>query len=151
MNVVPDLLLGAHAAVTLFMVGVIWFVQVVHYPLFARVGSGYAQYQLEHMQRTGWIVIPPMLTEAGLVALLAAGSVLPLGFDTALSPGAASVGAGLLALVWGSTFFIQVPLHERLARGFDPELARRLVRSNWVRTAAWSARGLLAILWLAAN
>jgi hypothetical protein len=28
-------LLLAHAAATLFMVGVIWFVQLVHYPLFA--------------------------------------------------------------------------------------------------------------------
>jgi hypothetical protein len=32
------LLLLANAAATLFMVGVIRFVQVVHYPLFARVG-----------------------------------------------------------------------------------------------------------------
>ena len=38
----PDadvLLLLLHAAATLFMTGLIWFVQVVHYPLFARVGE----------------------------------------------------------------------------------------------------------------
>lgn len=31
-------LLLVHAAVTLYMTGVIWFVQVVHYPLFSCVG-----------------------------------------------------------------------------------------------------------------
>src|SRR5918998_3799546 len=29
-----------HLAATLVMVGVIWFVQIVHYPPFSRVGSG---------------------------------------------------------------------------------------------------------------
>jgi hypothetical protein len=28
-----------HLAATLYMVGVIWFVQVVHYPLFSKVGG----------------------------------------------------------------------------------------------------------------
>ena len=35
----PDVLLLVHAASTLFMAGVIWFVQVVHYPLMASVGT----------------------------------------------------------------------------------------------------------------
>ena len=34
-----EVLVVAHAAATLFMVGVIWFVQVVHYPLMARVSA----------------------------------------------------------------------------------------------------------------
>ena len=32
------LLLQLHALATIFMAGVIWFVQVVHYPLFRAVG-----------------------------------------------------------------------------------------------------------------
>jgi hypothetical protein len=48
------------------MTGLIWFVQVVHYPLFARVGGdGYREYQIEHMRRTGWVVGPAMLAELG--------------------------------------------------------------------------------------
>ena len=34
------LLLLLHAGATFFMCGLIWFVQIVHYPLFAQVGSG---------------------------------------------------------------------------------------------------------------
>ncbi len=36
---INDWLLFVHAAMTLFMVGVIWFVQIVHYPLFRGVGE----------------------------------------------------------------------------------------------------------------
>jgi hypothetical protein len=46
-----------------------------------------------------------------------------------------------------STFAVQVPLHARLAAGFDPQAHRRLVLTNWWRTAAWSLRSLLA-LWI---
>ena len=39
----------ANAAATLFMTGLIWFVQVVHYPLFAFVsGPGAAAYAARH-------------------------------------------------------------------------------------------------------
>src|SRR5206468_3820837 len=58
------------------------------------------------------------------------------------------VGLALLVGVWVSTAFVQVPCHEVLARGFDPAVHRRLVRSNGIRTAGWSLRGLLA-LWMA--
>lgn len=46
------------------MVGVIWFVQVVHYPLFVRVGpSGFSTYSGAHSRLTGYVVGPPMLVE----------------------------------------------------------------------------------------
>lgn len=47
-------LLVVHAATTLFMVGVIWFVQIVHYPLCSRVGgAAFAGYERDHVRRTG--------------------------------------------------------------------------------------------------
>ena len=53
------------------------------------------------------------------------------------------VGLTLLAVVWGSTFFLQVPAHEKLASRFDATTHRRLVRSNWIRTVGWTFRGIL--------
>jgi hypothetical protein len=35
-----------------------------------------------------------------------------------------------------------------LARGFDADVHARLVGTNWIRTAAWSARALL-LAWCA--
>ena len=55
----------AHVAATLFMVGVIWFVQVVHHPLFSRVGpEKFSLYSEAHSRLTTYVVGPPMLVEA---------------------------------------------------------------------------------------
>ena len=135
-------LLIAHAAATLWMTGLIWFVQVVHYPLFALVGStGFAAYESAHATRTTLVVGPPMLVELATTVFL-----LSLAEET-VPRSAAWVGAALLALIWVSTALLQVPQHNILAAGFDRPAYQMLVTSNWLRTAAWSLRGVLA-LWL---
>ncbi|MEN9504491.1 MAG: hypothetical protein RI958_417, partial [Actinomycetota bacterium] len=48
-----------------------------------------------------------------------------------------------------STVFLQVPQHAELARARDPRREQRLVRSNWIRTAAWTARGAAVLVMLA--
>lgn len=132
-------ILLTHAAATWFLVGLIWIVQVVHYPLFSLVGAdGYVAYQRSHMSRITWIVAPAMFVEL----FVAAAAVWVLG--SALS----WIGAALLAGVWGSTFLLQVPLHGRLIGGFDANAHRLLVMTNWLRTALWSARGGVALLML---
>jgi hypothetical protein len=136
-----ECLLVLHAAMTLFMVGVIWFVQVVHYPLFSRVGqAAFPEYEHHHVRRTGWVVGLPMLVELATAIAI----VWCLGGPLAW------FGLGLLAVVWTSTGLWQVPAHRRLERGFDAADQRWLVRTNWVRTGAWSARGILAFALLVA-
>ena len=135
-------LLLFQAVCTLAMVGVIWFVQLVHYPLYAAVGEGEFQaYQAQHVRRTGWVVIPLMLGELG-TALAA------LRYPGPASAAEVALGLALLGLIWGSTFLLQVPRHERLARGRDLESARSLVTTNWLRTLGWSARGALVVVLL---
>ena len=137
----------AHAFSTLAMCGLCWFVQVVHYPLFAEIGpERFSRYESEHVRRTTWIVAPLMLTELATAGLLAA---LSSRGEPGVGGTLAWIGVGLLAMVWLSTFGVQVPLHARLQRSFDPRDVSTLVRTNWVRTVAWSARGVVAlcILW----
>lgn len=136
-------LLAVHAVATLFMVGLIWVIQLVHYPLFARVGHAeFALYEREHMRRIGWIVGPVMLVELatsiGLVVRM-----IP-GVDARL----AWTGLVLVALIWASTAAVQAPTHARLANGKDERLIRRLVLSNWLRTVLWSLRGGIAMAML---
>lgn len=132
----------AHLAATLFMMGLIWFVQVVHYPLFSSTGqSEFAAYERRHTRLTTWVVIPPMFLE-GVTGLLLCW-LRPAGIPI----GALWVGMALAGMLWLSTALIQVPCHALLCRGFDAAAHRRLVRSNWVRTIGWSLRGLLA-LWI---
>ena len=56
---------------------------------------------------------------------------------------------GLLAIVWASTAFLQVPCHDKLTNGFDAAVHSQLVLSNWIRTVGWTARGIL-VTWMLA-
>ena len=130
----------ANLAATFFMIGLIWFVQVVHYPLFDRVGrEGFTAYEMAHSQLTSLVVIPPMLIELVTTGLLLIARPVGMRYWEALA------GTVLLVVVWGSTFFLQVPRHGELALGFDPAAQSALVATNWIRTVAWSLRGVLLI------
>lgn len=132
------LLVVVNAAATLYMMGLIWVVQVVHYPLFDRVGRAvFAAYESDHTRLITLIVGPPMLIEAATSAVLALAP--PRGVS-----GALLMVAFLLVLVaWGVTALFSVPSHGKLARGFDEYAHRSLVRTNWLRTAAWTVRSAL--------
>lgn len=136
-------ILCAHAASTAMMCGLIWFVQVVHYPMFRHVGDAqFIEYERIHQQRTTWIVAPLMLIELVTGAWIALAGLAP--FWLAWS------GVGLIGLLWLSTACVQVPLHARLSKGWDARAGRALVLTNWVRTLAWSVRTVIA-LWMLAG
>lgn len=132
----------AHLGATWFMTGLIWFVQVVHYPLFSRVRGDYSGYQQSHMRRTTWVVAPMMLLEVSTAAALCVAR--PGWFEA----WAAWANLGLLGLIWASTALLQVPAHQELLTGFAVSPHAALVRTNWLRTIAWSLRsaGLSAVL-----
>ena len=96
----PTTLLLSHTFATVFMTGLIWFVQIVHYPLLASVGcESYAGYQQQHEQRTGWLVAPVMLLE------LATGILLVFYGPERDRSSWLIVNLALLAVIWLSTFF----------------------------------------------
>lgn len=130
---------------TLALAGLIWTVQIVHYPLFGWVGeSGFAAFHAEHSRRIAWLVVPLMAAElGGAVALVAARPTL-------VPVWAAWLGLVLVGVVWCTTALLSVPQHRRLAGGFEPRAHACLVGSNWIRTAAWTTRAGL-LVWLAAR
>ena len=137
----PLLILLINLAATWFLTGLIWFVQVVHYPQFCDVGAdAFGAYHRRHTRLTTRVVAGPMLVEAATaVALLWwGGGVLPAAMAWA--------GVGLVAVVWLSTAFVQVPRHHRLSTGYAADVGRALCSTNWIRTAAWSARAVI-MLW----
>ena len=133
-------------AASWYMVGFIWTMQVLHYPLFDRVGrDAFAGYEIEHNRRFGLLVGPG-------IAIVVLTTLAQLVSRPVSTPLAAVIGeAVLLVVIIVSTVLYQAPQHARLSSGFDPAAYRTLVRSNWVRTVAWSLLGLLDLwlLWLA--
>lgn len=130
-----------HAAAVWFMTGVIWTMQVLNYPLLARVGADtFTDYEQAHNARFARVVGPGV----GVTTLATVGLLLakPTALDWA-TPIAAAV---LLAVIVASTLAFQAPAHTRLADGYDRNVHARLVRSNWIRTAAWTAIAALDLL-----
>ncbi len=127
-------------AATLFMTGLIWFVQIVHYPLFLRIPpAAFVPYERTHTTRTGWVVAPIMLLELITAAALLVLSA-PLRHSTAFL-----TATTLLAAVWISTAVLQIPLHRRLSASPDPAAITSLIHTNWLRTIAWSLRSILLL------
>jgi hypothetical protein len=129
----PARVIAAQAFASIYLTGVIWIVQLVHYPAFALVeDTSFTSFHARHSRMMTWLVGPIMLAELGTAAWLARG------LDARWLLNLASV-----LVPFGATFLLSVPCHDRLAAGRDPLLVARLVRTNWVRTVAWSARAVV--------
>lgn len=133
-----DIVLVTNVLATWTMVGVIWFVQVVHYPLLSVVPvEAAAGVAVEHQRRTGWVVMLPMALEGVTTLMLLA--MVPVGVAWFV-PWLAGVP---LAVALGATVLLSVPRHARMAANPDPSVGRELVTTNWVRTVAWTLRGVI--------
>jgi hypothetical protein len=115
----------------------IWLVQVIIYPGFHRIPSGsFTDYHRWYVNRVSLIVSPLMISELTMTTWWL--------LDTLSTVSA--ISAGLVLLVWISTFLLQVPIHRRLKFGKEENLIRRLVATNWIRTIAWSLKALVVTL-----
>lgn len=131
-------ILLTHMAATWAMVGFIWTIQVLQYPLMAEVPpEGFPRFEAVHQRRVTAVIAlfgPVEVVMAALVFL-----------TVDVVPGWLSFSSGaVLAAIWISTAFFYAPLHGRLADRFDTVLHRRLVTTNWIRTIAWTIRGVAA-------
>jgi len=131
-------LAAVHLAATAALTGLIWFVQLVHYPLLVMVPAEvFPAYESAHILRTTPVVLALMLIEVA--------TAIGLWASDNGAPRAAFIGILLLGIIWASTTSLQAPLHTYLQDGFSAELHTKLIVSNWIRTIAWSARCGLAI------
>lgn len=140
-----DRIAVVHLAATGFMVGMIWTIHVVHYPLFSLVNEPYRPFQEAHMARiSGLLAVPWGLEGVTTLALLL---TAPAGQQRTL----AVVGAALLAAVVLVTALGAAPIHGQLVDSFDAALHRRLLRVDLARTILWSGRLVVAgwIVWIA--
>lgn len=132
------LLLLVHAGATCFLAGLVWVVQLVVYPGFREAGDAAAWPALHaaHCRRMALAVSVPWavqgLSLAGL--LVRHDAPLPLLAVTSL--------LALATVVL--TVTVSVPLHEQLPT-YDDGVARRLIATNWWRTAAWTAGAVCSL------
>jgi len=129
-----------HLVATGFMVGLIWTIHAVHYPLFAFVAEPYAPFQSEHMRRITMLLVVPW----GAETLSAFGLLLTA--DTNAQRNWSLIGGGLVVAIVAVTGLLAAPAHGRLLERFDEEEHRRLMSVDLVRTLLWTARGIVACI-----
>ena len=133
-------LILVHYTMCAMLSGLIWFVQIVHYPLFLKVPEEQRPaYCQAHTYYTSWVVVPLMVTELTTAVVIT--FLLPKLFWI--------VNLLLLLSIWASTFLRQVKQHNQLCVDGDIKVAAELVRSNWTRTFLWNVRLVFLTIYFA--
>lgn len=137
--VIDRLLLGAHVLSVCFCAGLVWVIQLLVYPGFAAVGphEGWREFHDRHTRTMATLVTGPWAVQGLTCAWLLVAA--PVSWPFAIAAGVC--GAVTVAV----TVLVSVPCHQRLSQGYDATVLDRLVRTNWYRTAAWSAGALVAV------
>jgi hypothetical protein len=126
------------AAAAWYGAGFIWTMQILNYPLLSRIAaSSFSDYETAHNRRFGLVVAPGVLVVVATTVLIFLERPRPI----PIGPMIAIVG--LIATILLATIVLLAPAHGRLARGFDAAVHARLVSSNWIRVAAWTALAVL--------
>lgn len=126
-----------HVASTFFMTGLIWIIQLLHYPSYRFIQTEkFSSYQNFHTNRITFIVGPVMLIE------VLSGMYLTVTSDWTSAWTLNFVG---LCLIWLSTLFFSIPAHNQLHWAYNEKVISRLIKTNWLRTLTWSFRSLLML------
>ena len=123
--------------VNLFLFSLILITQFVSYPLFLKVNEKhFAAYHQSYTFYISIIVMPAMVVELFLSINQIIHSV---DYFSVLN-------IVIIAMIWMSTFFIQVPIHNKIAFKYDKKLITKLITTNWIRTYAWTCKLFICIL-----
>ena len=132
-----DFLFFLNVISAFLLTGVIWTVQIVHYPSFHYIDKlSFTNFHNFHERRISIIVMPLMLIELITSIALYIHNMWSIIFALNLL---------IVGLIWCSTFFVLVPIHSIFSEKKDKILIEKLVNTNWIRTFLWSIRMLLII------
>lgn len=123
--------------VNVFLLSLILITQFVSYPLFLKVDKKhFTTYHQSYTFYISIVVMPAMLIE------------LFLSFNQIIhSVDYFSIlNIALLGVIWLSTFFIQVPIHNKIAFNYDKKMIKKLISTNWIRTYAWTCKLFICVI-----
>lgn len=117
-----------------YMLAIIWLIQLIHYPSFLHINENeFKDFHAKHTQIMGFLVGPVMVLELIISCMQ-------------LSTGVNASSISLLIIVlclWFFTFFVSVPIHNKLSGGFQKTLIQKLILTNWLRTLLWTIKFLM--------
>lgn len=122
----------------LIMVGVSLITHFVTYPSFKLIKSSlFSEFHKSYTNKMLFIVAPVMILE--LIS-----SLFLVIFD--VSDNNTEIGLLIsLLLIWFLTFFIIVPIHNKLTVNYNKDLNQKLIKYNGLRTIFWIIKLILFI------
>ena len=118
------------------LVGVILMTQFINYPLFKSIKSDFTNYHKQYTERMGYVVAPLMVIELILVTYITLHHKENLFVIFIFL---------LTIIIWASTFFIQVPIHNTLSKKKEKNKIIVLNKSNYIRTICWIIKLIISI------
>jgi hypothetical protein len=133
-----------YCAATYSMTGLIWLVQLVHYPTYRFIEEKeFAKFQKFHVRTITFIVGPVMMLELFSISLLLGIGLLTSEETLMIKITEIWIQFILTFVIWISTVIFSIPLHHLLEQKKDLTIIRRLVLTNWPRTIFWSIKSVL--------
>ena len=119
-----------------FMFGLILTTQIVSYPMFLKAEENFSVYHMSYVNKISTIAAPLMIIELFLSLLF----IILLQSYFAISIFL------IMILIFLSTFFIQVPIHEKLKNNFNVYLCNKLINTNWIRVFLWLSKCIISFI-----
>lgn len=125
-----------HLAACFLMIGPLWFVQLVHYPLLGFAKVDFKGVERKHVFYTSFIAFPVMAIE-GITGLILAiqGELFPW----------MQINFILLLISFAITFWFCFFKHLELLKNYSEGTLRELKWANLVRSLFWTSRGVLLL------
>ena len=120
------------------MVGVSLITHFVTYPSFKLIKSiTFSEFHKSYTKKMLFIVAPIMTTELISTILIVIFDINYSFIDIIL--------LGVLMLIWVLTFYMIVPIHNKLSVNYNKDLNQKLIKYNGLRTTFWIIKLLLFI------
>ena len=119
-----------------FMFGLILTTQIVSYPMFLKAEENFSVYHMSYVNKISTIAAPLMIIELFLSLLF----IILLQSYFAISIFL------IMILIFLSTFFIQVPIHEKLKNNYNIYLCNKLINTNWIRVFLWLSKCIISFI-----
>ncbi len=123
------------------LLGITWFMQLIHFPLLNNIKEGFTQYERSHLKRaacfTGPLLVIDLVTSILLVAFEGSSILVRL----------ATANLVFNIIYWLWTFVYQLQQHQKLSVGFSKSTIHKLILSNWFRTLVWTLKSA-TLIWM---
>ncbi len=129
-----------HAFATWLMIGMIFFVQVVYYPLYKRLKKHLTTFEKKDLIHMGYLVGPTLMIE------LVSGVVVLFALDKSITYRIlAYINVTLLVSVWIVSIIIKCRHRSSKKTLMFLRFHHMLLTSNWIRTTIWGIRGVVVL------